>query len=155
MNIKTNQFSLSKNKLLQLLLMRYAKRRWGLLLTIFILGIYISTKEYHDKIDYYFLILFGLYPFLIVFQYMRWVNSKDNSLFLLPRLYEINETKITGYIDGGNESTINRNLITKSYSLRSAYFLHISKEQFLYFPFECFQSETDRKWFVDTYIKEK
>lgn len=151
--IQTHTISLEKSKFLKILLLRYLKTRWPLYGSVFLLAIFISQKSTPDSMDKFFLILCLLYPLMIVFQYWRWVNAKDNQIFLVDRSYDIDGDKITGRTDANNFSIVEKSNFIKTDTLLNTYLLYVSKSQFFYFPFDSFKTEEDRLWFEGNYVK--
>ncbi len=150
----TNSVKIEKSKFFKILLVRYLKTRWPLYGSVILIATLVSQKESFDGGDEFFLILFLLYPILIVIQYWRWVNSSENKIFLTERKYEIDENKITGITDENNYSIIEKEHFIKSDIVLNTYLLYISKTQFLYFPFDAFKSIEDQKWFENNYFKQ-
>ena len=150
--IQTNPASLSKKQFFQILLVRYVKNRWWLIALMLIFFISIASKEHLERMDLAFLAMFAFYPILIVIQNRQWVNSKENKIFLIERIYEIEEDRITGKTNENNFSTTEKSNIIKSDTILNTYLIYISKSQFFYFPFDSFQSDEDRIWFEDNYV---
>lgn len=153
--IKTKTVRLSKNKFLGIILLRYLKRRWYLILAVLLLGLFISQKEHPEKIDIFFISICFLYPLLIIIQFWTWVNSKQNKIFLTDRMYEIDEDKITGRTNSISFSTVEKKHFIKNDLILKTYLLYISKGQFFYIPLDSFESEQDRIWFEQNYIDPK
>lgn len=153
--IKTKTVRISKNKLLAIILLRYLKRRWYLILTVLLLGLVISQKENPEQIDLFFISICFLYPLLIIIQFWIWVNSKQNKIFFTDRMYEIDEDKISGRTDSISFSTVEKKHFIKNDLILKTYLLYLSKGQFFYIPLDSFESEQDRIWFEQNYINPK
>lgn len=151
--IKTKKIQLTNKTFFTTLLSVYFKKRWWLLLLMLIIAtLTLINKDSKTSND--FLLYFGfIYPPIILLQYWRFANSKDNKIFLTERDFDIYNDKIIGNLSDGTSSTIMNNNIIKVIELKKAYLLYISKIQFLYFPKEAFQSKNDRKWFENEIIK--
>ena len=104
-------------------------------------------SDTRDSLGNFLMILFTIYPFIVVFQYWRYANSKDNKIYLLERHYEIYEDKIIGVLSDGTDSTIMIDKFIKVIRLKNTYLLYMSKIQFIYIPKNCFKSEQDKDWF--------
>lgn len=145
--ITTKKVKLSSKDYFNILILRYIKRRWWLIVWIWILTIIIWFIGDNGEIEYFFTFFAIVYPILLVFQFWRYAKSKDNKIFLLERYYEIDKDKINGIIDDDTNSPIKIEHFIKVDLIKNIYLLYIAKNQFIYIPINCFQSDSDLDWF--------
>lgn len=145
--ISTNKTQLTSREYFEIILTVYYKKRWWLIIWIWLAATVIYYSDSRDYLNNFLMILFAIYPFIIVFQYWRFANSKDNKIFLLERHYDIYEEKIVGILSDGTESTIKIDKFIKVIRLKNSCLLYMSKIQFIYIPKNCFKSEQDKNWF--------
>lgn len=151
--ITTKKVKLTPKKLFALLLVRYFKRRWWLFIWLFVAAIILGLDRQQDHLDGLVLFLAIFLPVILVLQFWRYADSKDNKLFLLERYYEIDSDKINGIIDNDTYSPINIEHIIKVDIVLKNYLLYISKDQFIYIPIDSFENDSDRQWFENEVIK--
>ena len=145
--ITTKKIKLTEKEYFSILITRYVKRRWWLIAWIWGLAIIMWLMGDYGKFEYFFIGMAIVYPILLVWQFWRYANSKDNKLFLLERYYEIEKGKINGVIDDDTSSPIQIGHFIKVDLIKSTYLLFIAKNQFIYIPIDSFQSENDLNWF--------
>ena len=151
--ITTKKFKLDTKEYFNILLIRYIKRRWWSFILLLIIATYILLKGKTDSFDNFMLMLVIIYPILIVLQFWRYANSKDNKIFLVERYYEIDNDAITGIVDNNAPSSIKLEYIIKFDTIKQYYLLYISKHQFLCIPIDSFKSNTDKEYFENEIIK--
>jgi hypothetical protein len=145
--ITTNKTQLTSREYFEIILTVYFKKKWWLIAWIWIAASVMYYSDTRDSFGNFLMILFTIYPFIVVFQYWRYANSKVNKIFLLERLYEIYEDKIIGVLSDGTDSTIMIDKFIKVIRLKNTYLLYMSKNQFIYISKNCFKSEQDKDWF--------
>jgi hypothetical protein len=151
--VRTKKIQLTNKTFFKTLLSVYLKKRWWLILFILIIAI-LSLFNRNEDTSNDFLIYFGfIYPPIILLQFWRFANSKDNKIFLLERDYEIDNEKIIGNLSDGTSSTIMNNLFIKTIQLKKTYLLYISKTQFIYIPKDAFLTEQDKNWFEKEIVR--
>jgi len=151
--IKTKRVKLTPKEFFNILIIRYIKRRWWLIVWIWGLALIISFKEDYESFDYFFFGMAIIYPIILIWQFWRYVNSKDNKILLLERHYEIDSDKINGIIDEETYSPIKLDHFIKVDLIRNTYLLYVAKNQFIYIPIDSFETEIDKKWFKEEIIE--
>lgn len=104
--IKTNKIKLTSKTFFIILITVYLKKRWWLLLWLFIISVFFSLNKNRDSIENFFMFFGFIYPVMIAFQHWRYANSKDNKLFFSEREYEIYSNRIIGNLSNGTSTTI-------------------------------------------------
>jgi len=145
--ITTKKVKLTSKEYFSILITRYVKRRWWLIAWIWGLAIIMCLTGDYGEFEYFFTGMAIVYPILLVWQFWRYANSKDNKLFLLERYYEIEKGKINGVIDDDTSSPIKIEHFIKVDLIKNTYLLFIAKNQFIYIPIDSFQSKNDLNWF--------
>ena len=152
--IETNSVQFTTKTFFVTLLLVYLKKRWWLLIWFLILSIALLFKEQRDPIEKFLVLIGFVYPIIIVFQYWRFANSKDNKVFFLERNYEIYDGKIIGNLSDGTSNEILIIHLIKAINLKKCFLLYLSKNQFLYFPKDSFKSESDKNWFEQKIVSQ-
>lgn len=145
--IRTKKVRLSSKEYFKIILSTYIRRRWYLIVLMWILALSFIMRPERDLFVIFFIVFAILYPIIIIFQYWRFANSKDNKLFLIEREYEIDENRIVGSLGDGTESTTLLEHFIKVIDLKEVYLLYLSKNQFVYIPKNSFETGEDRVWF--------
>lgn len=150
--IITNKVQLTAKELFKIYLSRYIKRRWWVYAVILLAIIFLSIDGFEDSFEV-FVVVFGIvYPILLCIQLWRYVKSKKNKIIFLERHFEIDDNKICGIIDKDTYSPIKLEHFIKVERVRDAYLLFISKNQFIYIPFDAFQNASDKDIFENEII---
>lgn len=152
--IQTNSVQFTTKTFFATLLAVYFKKRWWLLIWFLVVSIALLFKEQKDSFEKFVAFIGLVYPIIIVFQYWRFANSKDNKVFFLERNYEITEDKIIGNLSDGTSNEILIVHLTKAIKLKRCFLLYLSKNQFLYFPKDSFKSESDKNWFEQKIVSQ-
>jgi len=150
--IKTEKIKLTSKSFFKVLMTVYLKKRWWLLLWLFVLSVFFAFNKNRDGIENFFMFFGFIYPIIIVGQHWRYANSQDNNVFFLERDYEIYNNRIVGNLSDGTTSTILIENFVNAINLKDAYLLYFSKIQFIYIPKEAFQSEKDLNWFENQFL---
>lgn len=145
--IKTKKIKISSKELFNILIKRFVKKRWWLLVWIFLLEIFFIMKDQKTTADIFFIIFFLAYPLFIVIMFWRHAHQKENKLFLAERYYEISEDKMKGILDEDTFSTIKYDHFIMYDIVNNIYLLYLSKNQFIYIPSDSFKSKDDLEWF--------
>lgn len=122
-------------------------KKWWLIVSMWALTIVMWFIGDYGAFEYYFTSMAISYPFLLVWKFWRYANSKDNKLFLLERHYEMDKNKITAIIDDDINTTMKMEYFIRAYLIKNNYFLYLSKNQFIYIPIDSFQNKSDLDWF--------
>ena len=96
--ISTNKTHLTSKEYFDIMITVYFRKKWWLIAWIWIAATVIYYIDTRDSLGNFLMILFAIYPFIVVFQYWRFAHSKDNKIYLLERHYEIYEDKIIGFL---------------------------------------------------------
>lgn len=151
--IRTKSVKLSYKDLFLILILRYIKKRWWLYVWIWVLALILSLDGINDSFDVFIIGFSIVYPIFLVIYFWRYVTSKDNKLLLSERYYEIDSEKINGIIDADTYSPIKLEHFIRKDVIRNTYLLYVAQNQFVYIPFDSFESDSDRIWFEDEIIK--
>uniref|UniRef100_UPI003216FC48 YcxB family protein n=1 Tax=uncultured Draconibacterium sp. TaxID=1573823 RepID=UPI003216FC48 len=151
--IVTNRIKLTYKNLFLILITRYIKKRWWLLIWIWVLATILALQENYTSFEYFFMLLAIIYPLALVIQFWMYVKSNDNKLLLTERHYEIDSEKIVGIIDSDTYSPIKLEHFIKVDKIRETYLLYISKNQFIYIPGSSFKNDSEKEWFETEIIK--
>ena len=149
--IKTKRVKLTPKDLFLILILRYIKKRWWLLVLLWISAIILGLLETANSLV--FIVLAIIYPFVLMIQFWAYVKSKDNKSFFFERHYEIDNEKINGVIDQNTFSIRNLEHFIKVEFIQKTYLLFFSKNQFMYIPADSFESDADREWFDNEKVK--
>jgi hypothetical protein len=150
--IKTERFALNSQDYFKILIISYLKRRWWMIAIMVLLGISFLLKNEKDSFDYFFIFFSFFYPIILIIQYWRFANSKQNRLFLVERYFEISEDALVGKLKDGSESIIKKENFIKAVQLRDYYLIYISKGQFVFIPKKAFMNQQDENWFIAEYM---
>lgn len=157
--IKTKKFSLDKNKYTAIAMRQFFKEqlKWSLvpMAIIFINAILNLTGTYKNIWIYIFAVLgAGLY---ILFWYVQYVGitqlEQYKQLFQKYR-YEIDSRQILMKLSDKEGGVIKWDMIRSAYKRKDGYVLDISRGQFIYLPFDVFNSDTDKR-LMDKILKDK
>lgn len=94
-----------------------------------------------------------LFPVLILFLTWRTSRNKMNQSFMAPRYYTMLEGEITAHLTDGEAEPFNVARPTKVIRTKSYYLVFTTAIEFLYIPYEAFQSEADRTWFEEQIVR--
>lgn len=145
--ITTDEFDLTKNEYLSVILKMLVKKKWWKFLICWALAICLTFEADKSGLVLFCLFFLYLFPFMMVFEYWRFANAKDNRKVFGERYYEISTEQINAYLANGSNSTIKFEQFVKTFELKDYYFLYISKSQSLYFPKRIFKSVEELNWF--------
>jgi hypothetical protein len=143
----TEKFDLTKKEYLSVILKMLVKRNWWKFLICWIIAIFISFDEEKSGLILFCSFFLYSYPLIMMFEYWRFSNSKDNRKLFGERYYEISIEQINAYLANGSNSSIKFEQFVKTFELKDYYFLYVSKSQSLYFPKRIFKSTEDLDWF--------
>lgn len=147
--ITTGKVKLTNQKLFRILIRVYLKKRWWLLVWVWVLIVILLLMENRDMLTNSLIVFMVLIQILLITQYWFYSRSKDNKVFFLGRYYEIAREKIVGFLEDGTSTTIKIEHFIRVIKIDNYNLLYLSKTQFIYLPNECFTSETDRQWFEE------
>jgi hypothetical protein len=101
-------------------------------------------------VNYILLIALPAVFYLFIFLYYGYyAYCKQNAIFFKERYYELDGEFLTGFIDDGSTARVNLSNVINLIRRKEYFLLYISKDQFVYLPFDCFKSEVD----VDNFEK--
>lgn len=106
-----------------------------------------------SAMEYMLITILCLTQVFLVAQYWLYAHSKDNRIYLLPRFFEIASEQIVEWMDDGTSSTIKTERIISVMRTGKCYLLFIAKNEYIYLPFSAFETDTDRKWFDQEFVK--
>lgn len=151
--IKTKEIILTANEFFFLLLSIYIKKRWWVLVWIWgmiLILLFGSQMSYVEYVVSVFLILLQI---IQVLQYWLYAHARDNRIYLQPRHFEINDEQITEYMNDGTSSVIKIERIIRVMQVRKSYLLFVARNEYIYLPFEAFESQEDLEWFENEVIR--
>ena len=151
--IKTQEIKITANEFFRLILSIYLKKRWWLVVWIWILIVILLFSGRIDLVEIILLALILLFQVIIVGQYWLYANSKDNRLYLLARYYEIDSDQVIELMEDGTTSTIRNERFIKVMKTKKYYLLYIARNEYIYLPFSAFKCSTDRDWFEEEFVK--
>ncbi|MGV8093192.1 MAG: YcxB family protein [Mangrovibacterium sp.] len=131
----------------KILIRIYLKKRWWLLVWMWILIVILLLRESRDTLGNFLIVFIVLFQVLLIVQYWFYARSKDNKIFLLERYYEIDSEKIAAFLEDGTSSPIKIEHFIRAIKIGNYNLLYLSKTQFIYLPNEYFKSEADQQWF--------
>jgi hypothetical protein len=145
--IRTRKIELNSDEFFYLLLTIYFKRRWLLLVWIWLVIFVLLFSTRISSVEYLLIAFLCLMQVLQIIQYWFYSHLKANAIYLLPRLFEITADQIVEWMDDGTSSTIKTDRFNRVIRTGKCYLLFLSKNEYVYLPFNAFESDTDRKWF--------
>ena len=151
--IRTSKIELTSDEFFYLLLTIYFKKKWLTITWIWLVIFILLFSTRINTIEYW---LVGILCFLqasVVLQYWLYAHSKDNRIYLLPRFFEIASEQIVEWMDDGTSSTIRTERIIRVMRTGKCYLLFIAKSEYIYLPFSAFETDADRKWFDQEFVK--
>lgn len=147
--ITTDKFDLTKNEYLTVNLKVLLKKKWWKFLLYWLLAIFLTFESDKNALLIVCMIFLYSFPFLMVFEYWRFANAKENRKIFGERYYEISADQINAYLWTGSQSVIKFEQFVKKIEIKDYLFLYISKSQSLYFPKRIFKREEDLAWFKE------
>ena len=145
--IQTEKFEIRKKEYLSIVYRVVLKKKWWLFAIAWFAGLLILLDPEKDFFKILIMILFFAYPLIVLFEFWRFANSKQNKLFFVERRYEFFNDKMVSYVGENSESTIALENFVKTFELNDVYLLYISKNSSVYFPKRIFRSIEDENWF--------
>jgi len=70
----------------------------------------------------------------------------------MPRHYEIDSDQVIELMEDGTSSTIKTERFIKVMKTSRYYLLYVARNEYIYLPFDAFESFTDREWFEETIV---
>lgn len=150
--IKTQDIKLTANEFFRLILSIYLKKKWWLLVWVWILIIILLLGGSIGLIEIFLLAFILLFQIIIVGQYWFYAHSKDNRIYLMARYYEINADQVVEMMADGTSSTIKTERFIKLAKTNSYYLLYVARNEYIYLPVGAFQSLADREWFENEIV---
>ena len=137
--IKTLRFSLPKNHYFQIMVYNYMRSRGWLFLAGFVLA---CAAMFRGMSEGWLLLFFAVvYPLAMVGYLWVQAGSEDNKLFFIKRSYEIDDEKITVYLQDGTINQVRFEHVINVIKRAQYYLLYISQSQFIYLPFHAFENQ--------------
>lgn len=153
--IRTRKFELTSDEFFYLLLTIYFKRRWWMLVWVWLMIFLLLFSTRISAMEYMLIAVLCLAQVFLVAQYWLYAHSKDNRIYLLPRFFEISSEQVVEWMDDGTSSTIKTERIIRVMRTGKCYLLFIAKNEYIYLPFSAFETDADRKWFDQEFMKKK
>ncbi len=151
--IKTKEIRLTGNEFFYLLLSTYIKKRWWLLVWIWAMILILLVGSTMSYIEYLVSIFLILLQIIQILQYWFYANASDNRIYLLPRYFAIDNEQITEYMNDGTSSIIKIDRIIRVMQVRKSYLLFVARNEYIYLPFDAFESPEDLEWFENEVIR--
>lgn len=145
MNIKSNEYQLTKKRLFQTY-MDINLKRLGIFAFIYV--ILFGAAVFFRLLNIYWfifvIVFFAVFlPFLLILSILFYINSKANKIFYKKKRFEIDDDFITTYAEDGSLGKNKLDSIIKVVGTRKYYMLQISQAMFLYLPKSAFLSQED------------
>ena len=150
--IRTQDIKITANEFFRLIFSIYLKKRWWLVAWIWILIIILLFSGHIGLVEISLLALILLFQIIIIGQYWFYAHSKDNSLYLLARYYEIDKTQIVEMMEDGTTSTVRTERFIKVMKTDRYYLLYVARNEYIYLPVSAFESLADQEWFEDEIV---
>ena len=151
--IKTKEIRLTGNEFFYLLLSTYIKKRWWLLVWIWAMILILLVGSTMSYIEYLVSIFLILLQIIQILQYWFYANASDNRIYLLPRYFAIDNEQITEHMNDGTSSIIKIDRIIRVMQVRKSYLLFVARNEYIYLPFDAFESPEDLEWFENEVIR--
>jgi energy-coupling factor transporter transmembrane protein EcfT len=151
--IKTKEIRLTGNEFFYLLLSTYIKKRWWLLVWIWAMILILLVGSTMSYIEYLVSIFLILLQIIQILQYWFYANASDNRIYLLPRYFAIDNEQITEHMNDGTSSIIKIDRIIRVMQVRKSYLLFVARNEYIYLPFDAFESQEDLEWFENEVIR--
>jgi hypothetical protein len=151
--IKTQEIKITANEFFRLILSIYLKKRWWLVVWIWILVVALLLSGSIGLIEISLLAFILLFQVIIVGQYWFYAHSKDNRIYLMARHYEISTDEVVEWMEDGTSSTIKTGRFIKALKTSSYYLLYVAKNEYIYLPINAFQCLADLEWFENEVVK--
>lgn len=151
MNIKSNEYQLTKKEFFKICLLVNFKRLAVLAVIYLIL---FDAAVFLKLLNAYWLVIVIavfviLIPVISVLSLLFYLNSKANKIFYKKKRFEIDDDFLTTYLEDGSFGKIKLDSVVKIIKTYKYYMLFISQAQFQYLPKSAFLSEQDIKSFED------
>lgn len=145
--IKTEKFELTSKAYMSIVLRVLLKKKWWLFILMWLCSLVIFLSDERDALMTFLMYFAIFYPVLVIITYWRFTTSKQNKLLFTEREHEIYNEKIVSNLQNGSTSTIFIDSFVKTFEIKDAYLLYISKNQSMIFPKRHFKSKEDENWF--------
>lgn len=144
--IKTKPVKLTPKQYFKIIMSNYLRRRLWLYIIVWLLTILLIFIKF-DTFTIVMIVFSIVYPVALVIMYRRFAYSKENKIAFIERYYELDDKKMTAFLEDGTINPYKLEYITRIQKNKAYWLLYISKTQFIYFPINCFNSEEDFKYF--------
>jgi hypothetical protein len=151
--IWTRKVEMTGDEFFYLLLTIYFKKRWIMLIWIWLLIFVLLFSSRINLLQYMLVGILVLTQLILIIQYWVYAHSKDNRIYLLPRYFEITEEQIVEWMDDGTSSAIKVERFIRVMRTGKCYLLFVAKNEYVYLPFSSFESEADMEWFNSEIVK--
>jgi len=146
--IVTEKIKLSSKELFQIYIASYLKKRWWMVLWIWVTIVFLLFRENNASFDYFLVASLLAIQFVIAFQYWGYAKSTD----IQERYYEIDPDKVVGITEDGTKISVENRLFISVLKVRSHYLLYTTKVEFIVLPLSSFKNLEDRTWFENDVI---
>lgn len=146
MEINTNDFELPEGEYFKILFSNTLKKNWWFLLLVIAFAVY--------KASYLLLIALVLYLALVAIEIVFTLNSDENKTLLAKKFCRITGGYLAVHFKNGDFQKIGWESLNRVEKKADAYFLYLSKKNFIYLPFYAFSFPEDRKTF-DAFLRER
>lgn len=150
--IKTKEVTLTANEFFFLLLSIYIKRRWWVLVWIWGMILILLFGSQMSYVEYMVSVFLILLQIIQVLQYWLYAHARDNRIYLLPRYFVIDNDQVTEYMNDGTSSVIKLDKVIRVMQVRKSYLLFVARNEYIYLPFDAFESPEDIKWLEEQVI---
>ena len=146
--IVTENIKFTSKELFQIYITSYLKRRWWMVLWIWLTIAILLFRESNATFDYF--IVVALIAIQLIIAYQFWGNAKSTDI--QEKHYEIDPDKIVIIAENGTTTSIENRLFISVLKVRSNYLLYTTKVEFIVLPISSFKNLEDRTWFENNVI---
>ncbi|GAB2791847.1 hypothetical protein GCM10027275_40870 [Rhabdobacter roseus] len=157
--VRTKKYALGTKKYISLAMRHFLKSqlKWGLIpLALILINAIVSLTGLYPNIWIYVTILVGVVLYLLfwVIQFTGITQLEQYKPMFEKFMYEIDNRQILMKMNQKEGGVMKWEQIKEAYKDKEAYVLVISRGQFIYLPYNIFNSEHDMKVF-DRILKQK
>lgn len=145
--IVTDKIRLTNKDLFKVYITSYFKRKWHLVIGLWIAIILLLFKKNDDTFRYF--VVCSLIFLQIVFLYLNWsdANSESSKNYLKERYFEIGTDQIAEIVTDGEKSIKEIGRFFKVIKTKAYYLLYYTRYDYFCIPAKSFKNLDDKLWF--------
>lgn len=151
MEVVTKKFGISSKQYFWILLGNFLKRRWWLLLFIWIMALTNLNPDYQG--GEIFIVLAIVYPAATAIRFWMYSSLQGGRSLAVPTQYTFDEEGIYARNDDGTEVKTKYHALLKAVVGEKYTLLYASPGSMMIIPMEVFQSHSDRMWFLQKAVQ--